>query len=62
MKSTGIISFLTSLDIFGHPIGVHFKNESSYKTKLGAFFSLAVSILILITFLSLLKVFNNGER
>ncbi len=28
------------LDIYGHPITVNYKGESSYKTKLGALMSL----------------------
>ena len=34
-----------SLDFFGEPVTVYFKGKSKYKTKIGAFFSVAVFLM-----------------
>jgi hypothetical protein len=34
-----------SLDFFGEPVTVYYKGKSKYKTKIGAFFSVAVFIM-----------------
>lgn len=36
---------LSGLDMFGHPIGVHFRGNGSYQTKLGAFCTLVTVVL-----------------
>jgi hypothetical protein len=38
---------VNKLDIFGQPIGVNYQGESSYKTKVGAFFSLCTMVIML---------------
>ncbi len=38
---------VNKLDIFGQPIGVNYQGESSYKTKVGAFFSLFTMVIML---------------
>ena len=42
-----IANWFTGLDKFGHPINVFFQGGSIYKTKLGAFLSIAVNVLVL---------------
>ena len=62
MKDLGIISYIKGFDMFGHPIGVHFNHEETFKTKVGATFSVAVVVLMIINFMSLVKIFNDGTR
>ena len=37
---------LKSIDIFGHPVGVHYKGSSTYKTSLGSFMTLLSIIIV----------------
>ena len=39
---------LSGFDLYGHPIGVHYRGSGTYNTKLGAFMSLATIVLIFI--------------
>ena len=43
-----MLAFLRSFDIFGHHIGVTYKGDSTLKTGLGAFVTLAYYILALV--------------
>ena len=40
-----VIDGFRSLDLFGEPVTVYFKGKSKYKTKIGAFFSVAIFII-----------------
>ena len=37
---------LVDQDIYGHQVGVHYKGSDTYKTKLGALFTVATYVLI----------------
>ena len=54
--------FLMQFDAFGHPITVHYAGEDRFRTRLGAFVSIAVFCLILFNFINLATVFMNGSR
>ena len=45
LLSVGML--LKSLDIYGHKVGVHYKGESAYKTRVGGFLSLVTYVLVL---------------
>ena len=53
---------LMQLDVFGHPISVHYAGEDRYRTRLGALISLCVFSLILFNFVNLATVFLDGSR
>ena len=42
-----MFKFLTSLDIYGRGIGVHYNIEDTYKTRLGAFMTIITYVLCL---------------
>ena len=44
---------LTALDIYGHPIGVHYQGDSVFKTRLGSLVTLMTYSLMLINFIGL---------
>ena len=46
MPSHKLRDFIVSQDIFGSPIGVHYKGNSSYQTRLGALCTLITYALI----------------
>ena len=52
MKS-GIGSYLAKLDIYGHPIGVHYKGKGDFRTQFGGFCTLITFGLILFSVLTL---------
>jgi len=35
-----------SMDMFGHPVGVHYKGDTNYRTKVGALFTLVAYMII----------------
>ena len=37
-----------SRDMLGHPISVKYKGEDNYKTKVGAFVSIAIQVIVLV--------------
>jgi hypothetical protein len=45
-----MLDYLTSFDVFGHQIGVKYKGDVAFKTRLGAFLTLAFYILAFINF------------
>ena len=47
-KTTRLERFLVDLDIFGHAIGVHYRGRDAFKTRLGAFCTIATYVLIAI--------------
>ena len=48
MILSAISGMLLRLDVFGHKIGVHYKGEEAYKTKIGGLLTLITYTLILI--------------
>ena len=55
-------SFFTSLDMYGHPIGVYLHGQSSHKTKLGSLATLLSIILIFFNTVQLLRDFQTKDR
>ena len=51
-----------ALDIFGHPIGVNYKGNDTFQTKMGAFFTLVVYSLIIINLITLSTDFIAGTK
>jgi hypothetical protein len=55
-----ISKYITKLDIYGHPINLTYKGESTYKTLLGGIFTILAQFLIISFFLyELMSVINN---
>ena len=52
------LKLLTALDIYGHPIGVHYNNQSVYKTWVGSLFTLLTYALILMNTVELISKFR----
>ena len=48
-----MLAFLTSLDIFGHSVGVTFKGDGSLKTRFGAFITLSTFALMIVNLVNL---------
>ena len=44
----GLMNFFLSRDLLGHQISVNYKGEGTFNTKLGAFLSLGILVLVLI--------------
>ena len=42
------LRYLVSFDDYGEPVGVSYKGEGSFKTGIGAFFSLAMQVFLLL--------------
>ena len=40
------LKFLTSLDAFGEPVSLNYKGETSFKTSIGAFFTIVLRLFI----------------
>ena len=40
--------FVTSLDDFGEPVSLNYDGENTFKTKVGAIFTIAIKIFMLI--------------
>ena len=57
-----IFNFLTSLDIYGHPVGVLFKGSSVYQTRLGALITLITYMLMLFNLQTLFSAFLDGSK
>ena len=55
-------SMFVDLDMYGHKIGVSYRGREAYKTRLGAFVTLATYILMTVNALSLLTAFIIGEK
>ena len=49
---------ITSIDIFGHPIGVNYKREENFKTRLGAFCTDAVYVLSVVSLATLIPAYK----
>ena len=44
----GFLKFILARDVLGHPITINYKGEDTYKTKVGAFLSIGVQVMVLI--------------
>ena len=42
-----MIKFLRSIDIYGHPIGVLYKGNTSYNSLVGSVFTLITTVIVL---------------
>ena len=49
-------------DVFGSPIGVHYKGGDTFKTGLGSFFTLVAFIFVTINMVTLLIEFKSGAK
>ena len=58
---TKIANFLTGFDIYGHGIGVHHDGSGAYKTRLGAFLTLATFIVMIVNMTNLSIAFYTGS-
>ena len=54
--------FLKNQDMFGHTIGVHYRGDSAYKTRLGALVTFATYFLMLIYLSKLSADFFDGSN
>ena len=59
---SSFVDILVNQDIYGHQIGINYKGSGAYKTKLGAFFTLATYVLIVINLVTLMQDFVSNER
>ena len=58
----GFITFLRSFDVFGAPVSLNYKGETTFKTFIGALFSIAIKIfLIIYASNQLLTLFSYGD-
>ena len=48
--------------MYGHTIGVHYDGDDSYKTMLGGLISIGVYALMIINFVTLITMYNDGSR
>ena len=62
MKTNKLSSFLVSQDIFGSPIGVHYRGDGSYQTRLGAFCTIVTYVLIVINTTALIQAFLDNSK
>lgn len=53
---------IISFDIFGHPVGVNYRGEDTFKTRFGAFCTLAVYILTVVNLTTLIKAYTNQSK
>ena len=58
----GFITFLRSFDVFGAPVSLNYNGETTFKTFIGALFSIAIKIfLIIYASNQLLTLFSYGD-
>ena len=55
------IDLIRSLDKFGEPISLNYKGETSFKTILGATFSIALNVFIMVYAFGQILVLANYE-
>ena len=48
MGTFNFSKFVTSLDVFGEPVSLNYGGDSSFKTGIGALFSIAIKTLIFV--------------
>ena len=54
--------FIVSFDIFGHPVGVNYKGEDTFKTRVGAFCTIAMYVLTVLSLTSLITAFADNSK
>ena len=54
--------FIVSFDIFGHPVGVNYKGEDTFKTRLGAFCTVSMYVLTILSLTTLITAFNDNSK
>ena len=57
-----LVNWLVDQDIYGHKFGIKYKGSDTYKTKLGALFTLATYVLMLVNIVTLCTKFANNSR
>ena len=53
---------IVSIDIFGHPVGVNYKGEESFRTRLGAFCTVAFYVLTILSLTTLITAFTDNSK
>ena len=56
------MQFIKGQDIYGVPIGVHFQGEDTFKTWLGAFFTIGLYAFVMQNLFVLLTAFDDGSQ
>ena len=54
--------FIVSFDIFGHPVGVNYKGEDTFKTRFGAFCTIAMYVLTVLSLTTLTTAFADNSK
>ena len=54
--------FITSLDIFGHPIGINYRGEGTFKTLLGSFCTVVITVLMTINTVTLMTAHRDNSK
>ena len=62
MSENKLVQFFVSLDTFGRPLSVNYKGSDTYKTKLGAFCTLAVYVLMAINLINLTTAYVSNSN
>ena len=62
VKASRLIQFIVDRDIFGQPIGVHYRGSSAYKTFLGSICTLGAYALMIMQLILLITVFIDGSN
>ena len=57
-----ISDFIVSFDIFGHPVGVNYKGEDTFKTRVGAFCTVGMYVLTILSLTALTTAFNDNSK
>ena len=53
-----VVDAIVSGDIYGHPIGVNYKGSDTYRTKLGALFTITAYVLVFLNFIAISVAFR----
>ena len=57
-----LVDHLVGYDIYGHQVGINYRGDNFYRTKLGTFFTLVTYVLIIFNVLSSIQAFYDGSR
>ena len=57
-----MVKLFKSLDIFGHPIGVHYKGSETFQTHLGALCTILAYVLMTFNFYTMTAAFLDHSR
>ena len=61
-KAKQLERMIINQDIFGHAIGVHYRGDDTFKTRLGALCTIATYVLITVQLVTLIIAFNDGSN